>query len=363
MLGLNFTLHTPKPDLRSNFEKLKDLFLELLLHTSGDVDEAFEWMQMLDQQHGLFTDDYTLEDFKKDLFKEKYLTPNKGGNAMSAKAEREIRSKSLEDIFGKLKRSGMGNHRTSFIGSGDESIPENRKYEFGDKLEQIDFSQSIQNAQRRDASHFSLQEEDLTVNESAHRAQMATVVMIDISHSMILYGEDRITPAKKVALALAEYTGRMYPKDSLDIVVFGNDAWTVSLKELPYLQVGPFHTNTVAGLELAMDILRKKKTSNRQIFMITDGKPTCLKEGDTYYKNSMGHDPKIISKCINLAIQCRKIKIPITTFMIANDPYLEEFVDQFTEANKGRAFYSGLEGLGNMVFADYEKNRRRNTRF
>ena len=358
MLGLNFTLHTPKPDLRSNFEKLKDLFLELLLHTSGDVDEAFEWMQMLDQQHGLFTDDYTLEDFKKDLFKEKYLTPNKGGNAMSAKAEREIRSKSLEDIFGKLKRSGMGNHRTSFIGSGDESIPENRKYEFGDKLEQIDFSQSIQNAQRRDASHFSLQEEDLTVNESAHRAQMATVVMIDISHSMILYGEDRITPAKKVALALAEYIGRMYPKDSLDIVVFGNDAWTVSLKELPYLQVGPFHTNTVAGLELAMDILRKKKTSNRQIFMITDGKPSCIKlPSGEFYKNSNGLDDMIVSKCLNKAAQARKLKIPITTFMIAQDPYLRQFVELFTAQNQGKAFLTGLSGLGEMIFEDYEKNR------
>ncbi|MGB0167533.1 MAG: vWA domain-containing protein, partial [Luteibaculum sp.] len=279
-------------------------------------------------------------------------------------SEREIRSKALDDIFGKIKKSGIGNRNTSSTGLGDEVLPELRSYNFGDRIEQIDFASSIKNAQQRGlGKDFILREEDLEVRETSHQSQLATVMMIDISHSMILYGEDRITPAKKVALALAEFIGRVYPKDSLDIVVFGNDAWQVQLKDLPYLQVGPFHTNTVAGLELAMEILRKKKTANRQIFMITDGKPTCLKEGDHYYKNSMGHDPKIISKCINLAVKARKSRIPITTFMIANDPYLEQFVEEFTQANKGRAFYSGLNGLGDMVFADYEKNKRRNTRF
>ncbi len=363
MLGIRFSEFIAPEDNRSQFEKLKDLFLEILLHTSGDVDEAFEWMQMLDQEHGLFTDDYTLEDFKKDLFENRYIVESNGQTGMSGKSERAIRGKALEDIFGKIKKSGRGDRSTAHTGMGDEILPETREFRFGDKIEQIDFTESIKNAQKRDAGGFSLMEDDLEVRESTHKAQMATVVMIDISHSMILYGEDRITPAKKVALALSEYIGRVYPKDSLEFVVFGNDAWQVPLKELPYLQVGPYHTNTVAGLELAIDILRKKKTANKQIFMITDGKPTCLKEGDGYYKNSMGHDPKIISRCINLAVQCRKAKIPITTFMIANDPYLEQFVEEFTQANKGRAFYSGLEGLGNMVFADYEKNKRRNTRF
>src|SRR5690606_5125183 len=122
------------------------------------------------------------------------------------------------------------------------------------------------------------------------KTSTATVIMIDISHSMILYGEDRITPAKKVALALSELIRTRYPKDSLEIIVFGNDAWQIQVKDLPYLEVGPFHTNTVAGLELAMDLLRRKKTANKQIFMITDGKPTCLKEGIRYYKNSFGLD-------------------------------------------------------------------------
>ena len=184
--------------------------------------------------------------------------------------------------------------------------------------------------------------------------------MIDISHSMILYGEDRITPAKKVAMALAELVLKKYKKDTLDVIVFGNDAWQISIKDLPYLSVGPYHTNTIAGLELAMDILRKRKNQNKQIFMITDGKPTCMKVGLKYYKNSFGLDPKIISKTMNLAASCRRLNIPITTFMIASDPYLKQFVKQFTEVNNGNAYYSDLTGLGHLVFEDFKRNRRKN---
>ena len=181
--------------------------------------------------------------------------------------------------------------------------------------------------------------------------------MIDISHSMILYGEDRITPAKKVAMALAELIKTRYPKDTLDIIVFGNDAWQIEIKDLPYLQVGPYHTNTVAGLELAMDLLRRRKNPNKQIFMITDGKPTCLKVGIKYYKNAFGIDSKILAETLKLAAQCRKLKIPVTTFMIATDPYLKEFVKEFTKVNNGNAYYSSLKGLGDLIFEDYRRNR------
>jgi uncharacterized protein with von Willebrand factor type A (vWA) domain len=183
--------------------------------------------------------------------------------------------------------------------------------------------------------------------------------MIDISHSMILYGEDRITPAKKVAMALSELIQTKYPKDTLDIVVFGNDAWPIEIKDLPYLQVGPYHTNTVAGLELAMDILRRRRNPNKQIFMITDGKPTCLKVGKRYYKNSWGVDRKILNRCMSLATQCKKIKIPITTFMIASDPYLQRFVQEFTECNNGKAFFASLDKLGSFIFKDFESGKRK----
>jgi Ca-activated chloride channel homolog len=145
-------------------------------------------------------------------------------------------------------------------------------------------------------------------------------------------------------------------------LVFGNDAWPIEIKDLPYLQVGPYHTNTYAGLELAMDMLRRRKTQNKQIFMITDGKPTCLREGDQYYKNSFGLDRKVVNKTLTMAAQARRLNIPITTFMIARDPYLQRFVQEFTKTNNGRAFYSSLDGLGEYIFEDYIRNRRKRVR-
>lgn len=366
-IGLRFGKYTGTT--KTTFEKLFDIFKELLLHTSGDVDEALDWLNELDKEHSFTTKDYTLEDFVEDLKKKGYLReeiddPNSGGLSMTAKIERSIRSSALEQIFGKLKKSNSGNHATKYSGSGDEQTSETRDYRFGDSMDQIAMNESIKNAYiNQGIDQFGMTHNDLVIQENFFKAQMSTVLMIDLSHSMILYGEDRITPAKRVALALAELIKTRYPKDTLDIIVFGNDAWQIDIAELPYLKVGPYHTNTVAGLELAMDLLRKKKNSNKQIFMITDGKPSCLLEPDgTYYKNSMGLDDYIVNKCLNKAAACRRMNIPITTFMIAQDPYLQKFVQDFTSANKGKAFYTGLKGLGEFIFQDYETNRRRTIR-
>jgi len=197
----------------------------------------------------------------------------------------------LEEVFGNLE-SGKGNHLTKFTGIGDENTADMRSYQYGDSLDQIALTESIKNAQLNNGGSHMMTTDDLVINEKSYKTQTSTVLMIDISHSMILYGEDRITPAKRVALALAEYIKTQFPKDTLDIIVFGNDAWQISLKDLPYLKVGPYHTNTVAGLQLAREILRRKRNPNKQIFMITDGKPSCLKEGIKYYKNSFGLDKK-----------------------------------------------------------------------
>ena len=274
--------------------------------------------------------------------------------------EIELRRKALDDIFDQLQKSKSGNHVTRHTGQGDEFTSEMRPFQFGDKLDNIAVSESLRNAQiNHGIDDFHLTQHDLEVHETYYKSQTSTVLMIDISHSMILYGEDRITPAKKVAMALAELIKTRYPKDTLDIIVFGNDAWKIEIKDLPYLQVGPYHTNTVAGLELAMDILRRRKNANKQIMMITDGKPTCLKRGKKYYKNAFGLDRKILNRTLGLARKCRKLQIPITTFMIATDPYLRNFVDQFTRANGGKAFYSGLQGLGEFIFMDYKDNKRK----
>jgi Ca-activated chloride channel homolog len=362
--GFSFTPYSA-PNL-SPFDKLFDIFKELITHTSGDFDEAIDWLMVLDKEYKLTDENYTIADFIEDLKKKGYIrdkveNDGNGGQEITAKTERAIRQAALEQIFGKLKRSNIGNHSSKLSGKGDENTGEFRNYNFGDSLENISMTETLRNAQiNNGAGEFKLTENDLVVEDSFFKAQMSTVLMIDISHSMILYGEDRITPAKKVAMAMHELITTRYPKDTLDILVFGNDAWTIQAKDLPYLQVGPYHTNTVAGLNLAMDILRRKRNTNKQIFMITDGKPSCVKEPDGhYYMNSNGLDPYVVDKCYTAASQARKLHIPITTFMIAQDPYLKQFVERFTEANQGKAFYTGLKGLGQMIFEDYQTNRKK----
>ncbi len=351
---------------QSPFDRLFEVFKELITHTSGDFDEAIDWLRELDKEYKLTDSNYTIDDFIEDLKKKGYIREElkedgSSGTGITAKTERAIRQQALDQIFGNLKRSGNGNHKTKHTGNGDEHTGELREFHFGDGLEQISLTESLRNAQiNNGVEDFQLTEKDLVVEDTQFKSQMSTVLMIDISHSMILYGEDRITPAKKVAMALAELITTRYPKDILDILVFGNDAWTIAIRDLPYLKVGPYHTNTVAGLQLAMDLLRRKRNTNKQIFMITDGKPSCVREKDgEYYMNSNGLDEYIVNKCYSQAQQARKLHIPITTFMIANDPYLQKFVNRFTEENQGKAFYTGLKGLGEMIFEDYETNRKK----
>lgn len=364
MIGHRFTEFIPeKNPEQSAFDNLLQIFLQLIVITSGDVGEALSWLTNLDRQYQISNAEYGIGDFIDDLKAKGYITENNenGSFELSAKSEQDIRKNALEEIFGKLKKSGKGSHKTNLPGQGDEISTDFREFQFGDSPEQIALTESLRNAQiNHGMGDFMLTESDLEIREREFKTQTSTVLMIDISHSMILYGEDRITPAKKVAMALAELITKKYPKDTLDIIVFGNDSWQIEIKDLPYLKVGPYHTNTVAGLNLAMDLLRRRKNKNKQIFMITDGKPTCLKEGIKYYKNSFGLDPKILNKTLNLAAQCRRINIPITTFMIATDPYLKQFVREFTQVNNGNAYYSSLQGLGDLVFEDYRKNRRKN---
>lgn len=362
MIGFRFTDYQPDPN-QSTFDKLFKIFQELMLYTSGEVHEALSWLTELDKEYQLTDDDYGMGDFIRDLEEKGYIrrdpdAPGQGGLGPTSKLEISLRQKSLDDIFGDLKKAKSGKHNTGFIGRGDEHTADVKPYEFGDSLEQLAMTNSLKNAYiHHGIEEFNLTQDDLEIHETYYQSQMSSVLMIDISHSMILYGEDRITPAKKVALALAEFIQTRFPKDTLDILVFGDDAWPIELKEIPYLQVGPYHTNTVAGLELAMDLLKKRRNPNKQIFMITDGKPTCLKIGKNYYKNAFGLDRKIINRCLNLANRCKKMDIPITTFMIARDPYLVRFVEAFTATNSGKAFYSSLDGLGSFVLESYKKRK------
>jgi uncharacterized protein with von Willebrand factor type A (vWA) domain len=349
----------------SSFERLMDLFEQLLQFTAGDAGEALNWLTQLDQKYGLTDDDIGIGDFIEELKKRGFLRDDKetGTLQITARTERTLRRRSLEEVFRQLRKSGRGNHKTPFAGAGDERLPETRDWTFGDDPHLLDVTNTMSNAFRRSGiDNWNLHEDDFEVYETDHQTNMATALMIDLSHSMILYGEDRITPARKTAMALAELLMTHYPKDTLDIVAFGNDAWEVSVKDLPYLNVGPYYTNTRAGLQRARDILRRRKNRNKQIFLITDGKPSCHYEYGRMYRNAFGLDRRIVNKVLDEAVICRREGITITTFMIARDPYLQGFVRELTEANQGRAYYSSLENLGEYIFEDYLRNRRKRMR-
>ncbi|MPT30065.1 MAG: hypothetical protein E2600_00050, partial [Chryseobacterium sp.] len=212
--GFTFSKHIPEEV--SHFDRVFGVFKDLLIHTSGDLDEAFDWLDMLDKEYDIFNEEYGLDDFIEDLKKRGYIKEEiktedgnsgsgNGKNILTAKLEAALRDYALDQIFGKLRKSGVGNHRTNKSGVGDEKDGENRNFQFGDDLAMVNLTESIKNAQINNGiSDLRLTENDLIVEETKHKAQMSTVLMIDISHSMILYGEDRITPAKKVAMALVE---------------------------------------------------------------------------------------------------------------------------------------------------------------
>ncbi|HWF43834.1 MAG TPA: VWA domain-containing protein [Candidatus Kapabacteria bacterium] len=353
-------------------KQLLELFSQILLQTSGDIQETLEWMGYLDEQYHIFGPDMTLDMFI-DKLKELGLI-REDENALlkpTNKAIQNIRRDALLEMFRSLRKSPTGAHDTPHIGSGIERTQNTKGYTFGDPSSNIDFTQTFQNAQKRafreqlddDRVHdadLNLQEEDIEVYETEHLTSCATVLMIDISHSMILYGEDRITPAKKVALALSELIKTKFPKDQLYVVTFGDDAELITVSELPFLEVGPYHTNTRAGLRLARQLLKRSGNVNKQVFMVTDGKPSAMfDDAGRLYKNSFGLDPKIVNKTLDEAVACRREKITISTFMVARDPYLIDFVEELTKSNKGRAYYSGLNDLGQFVFVDYVRNRKK----
>lgn len=340
------------------YQELVKLFLQLVLQTGGDVDEALKWMKYL-QERGIIDASIDLERFRKELEKNEIVEDREGKLVLSSGGERRIRRSALEEIFTSLSKAGAGYHAIPRAGSAGEFLPETRSYEFGDNPAAIDGVRTIGNAVRRDADDIRLTQEDFEVHEEEHLTSCATVLAIDISHSMVLYGEDRFTPAKKVALAMVELIQSKYPKDSIDVLLFGDDARRVPISEISKTQVGPFHTNTKAGLAMARKILQHKKNPNKQVFLITDGKPSAIWERGRLYKNPFGLDLKIVNRTLEEADACRRDGITITTFMIATDSYLVDFVDKLTKINRGRAYYASPYNLAEFLFTDYIKNRKK----
>jgi len=350
----------PRPEDLQFIRQMMEIYRNLLLQTGGDVDEALRWMEHFGEQYGFFDEHFGIADFKKMLEKSGEAERTPQGFRITPRGERRIRQDSLNEIFSTLQASGRGDHRTPVGGKGGERLSETRAWQFGDNLSDLDPLSSMSNAVKNHGiDELQIDEDDLEVFEQEHLSACATVLMVDISHSMILYGEDRITPAKKIALALTQLIKTRYPRDTLDVVLFGDDAMQVPLKDLMKIQAGPYHTNTKAGLQMAQRILGTRKGVNKQIFMITDGKPSAIREYGRLYKNPFGLDPKIVNKTLEEAAYCRKKRITITTFMLATDFPLLEFVRKLSALNHGRIYETDPNNLGAYVFRDFVRNRRR----
>jgi len=347
----------------ASFEQLLDLFHYLLLKANGDAGTALDFLRQL-KERGYLDSDVDLDDFARQLEERDIVRKEMDGRRrLTDRGVQGMRRSSLERIFRSLRRGGSaGGHRTPYGGgAAGEPLPERREFRFGDDMESIDFNSSMWNTVRRAGNTDTpLTEDDLVVYDTEFAASCATVLLLDISHSMILYGEDRFTPAKQVALALTELILSRYRKDTLDVVLFGDEATAVPVSDLPFADVGPYHTNTKAGLAAARRILERRKNRNKQIFMVTDGKPTVIRlPGEGIYRNTWGLDEKIINRTLDEAVVCRRKGIVITTFMVADDPYLEQFVQRLTELNRGRAYFSSPDKVGDFVFVDFIRNRKR----
>ena len=263
--------------------------------------------------------------------------------------------KTLKDLMGSLGKSSFGRHDTRDLATGVESGGVSRPYEFGDTLN-LDISATLFNAVRREGSKVPIELDypDLMVHQTEYQSSCATVLMLDCSHSMILYGEDRFTPAKKVALALSHLIRTQYPGDSLQLVLFHDSAEEMPLDELARVQVGPYYTNTREGLRLARRLLSRQKKDMKQIVMITDGKPSALTlEDGRIYKNAFGLDPLVVSQTLEEVSKCKRAGVLINTFMLASDYGLVQFVQKVTEMCRGKAYFTTPYTLGQYLLMDY----------
>src|SRR5579862_1696319 len=297
--------------------------------------------------------------------------PRGGGaaNATEGKVQFEVTDKSLDflgfktlkDLLGSLGKSSFGRHDTRDLATGIEASGSSRVYEFGDQLN-LDISETLFSAIRREGAKVPLDMDysDLHVHQCEYQSSCATVLMLDCSHSMILYGEDRFTPAKKVALALAHLIRTQYPGDSLRCVLFHDTAEELDISQLARVQVGPYYTNTRDGLILAQRLLAQERKDMRQIVMITDGKPSALTLDDgRMYRNAFGLDPLVISRTLEEVNRCKKQGILINTFMLASDYGLVNFVQKVTEICRGKAYFTTPYTLGQYLLMDYMNRKTR----
>jgi Ca-activated chloride channel family protein len=368
----NYLSYYDLPEGDQTLDDLKRAIEQAL--TEGDMlsDEMREQLQQMQAQGTL---DELIEQLIERMQQEDYISvdqphdPSKassvGGQVGESQAQTrfEITDKSLDflgyktlrDLLGSLGKSSFGRHDTRDMATGIEASGASRQYEFGDTLN-LDITATLSNAIQREGLTLPLNIEysDLQVHQCEYQSSCATVLMLDCSHSMILYGEDRFTPAKKVAMALSHLLKTQYPGDSLSLILFHDSAEEIPLSQLARVKVGPYYTNTREGLRLAQRILQRQRKDMKQIVMITDGKPSALTlEDGRIYKNAFGLDPLVVSKTLEEVSKCKRAGVMINTFMLASDYGLVQFVQKVTEMCKGKAYFTTPYTLGQYLLMDY----------
>jgi Ca-activated chloride channel family protein len=346
-------------DLFERAQSFLNRMKDYLFFTDGDVREALDLMK----EDGLFGDgeeaDQHMQELLQTLEETGYVDQSGQIKQLSEKGLKFISEQTLEELLTSIQKSHSGHHETMFKGSGDVYNYETKAWEFGDHLN-LDITRTFHNSFYRNGIQLpvELEMDDLEIIETEHQSQCATVMMLDISHSMILYGEDRFTPAKKVAMALSHLIKTKYPQDSLNFVLFFDDAKEISLHKLMTSKVGPYYTNTKAGLALAQRILARNPCDNKQIIMITDGKPSAIHHKGEIVRHSWW-DPWIIHETLREAEKCRYKGIRINTFMLARDELLIEFVQKQTQITRGKAYFTSPHTLGQYLLIDFMDQKRK----
>ena len=369
----NYLSYYDLPDGEQTLDDLRDAIEQALMNSDLLSDEMRE---QLEQMQGQGSIDELIEKLIERMQQEDYISidqphdpskrPSTGGGQVGdaqQQARFEITDKSLDflgyktlrDLLGSLGKSSFGRHDTRDMATGIEASGASRQYEFGDTLN-LDITATLSSAIQREGlkTPLNIEYSDLHVHQCEYQSSCATVLMLDCSHSMILYGEDRFTPAKKVAMALSHLLRTQYPGDSLSLILFHDSAEEIPLSQLARVKVGPYYTNTREGLRLAQRILRRQQKDMKQIVMITDGKPSALTlEDGRIYKNAFGLDPLVVSQTLEEVSKCKRAGILINTFMLASDYGLVQFVQKVTEMCRGKAYFTTPYTLGQYLLMDY----------
>ncbi len=366
----------PDPNWRPSMEDLYEAIAESLLEndlvTEEMIRQAMEAEDWLDSELGRAVKGLAQRLADDGFIRPRGDEPGDGerpgqgyaGDA-SGRSEFELTDKAIDflgyrtlrDLLGAAGRSSVGSHDTRFTAAGVEAVGEPKRYEFGDSLN-LDVAETLKHAARHGPGPLELHEEDLHVMQSEYRSSAATVVMLDCSHSMILYGEDRFTPAKRVALALAHLIRNQYRGDSIHFVLFHNSAEEIPLGQLAGAQVGPYHTNTAEGLRLAQKILKRENKDMKQVIMITDGKPSAITLPDgRVYRNAYGLDPLVLGETLREVGNCRRHGVQVNTFMLARDPELIAFVRRVSAMTRGKAYFTTPHTIGRYVLQDFQARR------